>query len=347
VLHPLENESAKSFALNRVRSLSHWDRSSLAASKLLGIAEEISRAMPNEFWSTLDAIWEQKQAAGEPPPSVLIISEDPYVPWELAATTADYVRPERVDEESPPFLGAQVRVGRWIPPVSTPFGGEIPSLPPMASAVVDTMLVFAGDYAALVSGQRPLPQAIEEGERLVARYDAIQKDAILSDVTDLINNEVWDHGERVTVDAIHFACHGEVSTDPLRNGIVLSDGVLRLGADMIAGSAIGSTSEPFVFLNACQLGLETEGLDGNYGGLAGAFLDQGATGFVAPLWSVDDDVAQEVALDFYQRVYDEKVPVGEVMRQLRSRFDMDASRPHASYLAYVYYGHPDLVIDKV
>lgn len=347
VLHPLENESARSFALNRVRSLSHWDRSSLAASKLLGIAEEISRAMPNEFWSTLDAIWEQKQAAGEPPPSVLIVSEDPYVPWELAATTADYARQERVDEESPPFLGAQVRVGRWIPPVSTPFGGEIPSLPPTASTVVDTMLVFTGDYDALVSGQRPLPQAIEEGERLAARYDAIQKDAILSDVTDLMNDEVLHHGERVAVDAIHFACHGEVSTDPLRNGIVLSDRVLRLGADMIAGSAIGSTSDPFVFLNACQLGLETQGLDGNYGGLAGAFLDQGATGFVAPLWNIDDDVAQEMALDFYERVYDEKAPVGEVMRELRSRFDMDAPRPRASYLAYVYYGHPDLVIDKV
>jgi hypothetical protein len=346
VAKPLKNESARSFALNRVRNLSDWDKNSLSASNLVGIAEEISRAMPNEFWLTLDAIWEQKQAAGQSPPSVLIVSEDPYVPWELAATTPDYTRPERIDPAKPPFLGAQMRVGRWIPPVSTPFGGEIPSLPPQASAAVDDMVLFVGDYDALVSGQRPLPLAIEEGRRLATRYEAIQRHAVLNDVTDLVRDEIVEDGQPVRVDAIHFACHGEVSPNPQHNGIVLSDRVVRLGADMISGSAIGTTSDPFVFVNACQLGIETEGLDGNYGGLAGAFLDQGATGFVSPLWSVDDDIAQEVAVAFYERVYDDQIPVAEVMSELRSRFDMDSSSPRGSYLAYVYFGHPNLIITK-
>lgn len=35
------------------------------------------------------------------------------------------------------------------------------------------------------------------------------------------------------------------------------------------------------------------------------------------------------------------------MSELRSRSDMDSPRPRASYLAYVYYGHPDLIIDKL
>jgi hypothetical protein len=347
VPHQLENESAESFALKRVRNLSDWDRNPLSAAKLVGIAEEISRSMPNEFWVVLDAIWEQKQAVGESAPSLLIVSEDPYVPWELAATTEDYARPERIDTAKPPFLGAQLRVGRWIPPVSTPFGGDVPSLPPKARAVVEEMVVFAGDYDALVSGQRSLPQAIEEGRKLALRYDAIEREAVLHDVTALINDDILERGDRVKVDAIHFACHGEVSADPRHNGIVLSDRVVRLGADMISGSAIGATSDPFVFVNACQLGVETEGLDGNHGGLAGAFLDQGATGFVAPLWNIEDAVAQEVALEFYESVYDEKAPVAEALSELRSRFDVDSPRPRASYLAYVYYGHPDLIIDKL
>lgn len=347
VPHELKNESAESFALNRVRNLSDWDRNPLSAAKLVGIAEEISRSMPNEFWLVLDGIWEQKQAIGESPPSLLIVSEDPYVPWELAAMTEVYARPGRIDTAKPPFLGAQLRVGRWIPPVSTPFGGDVPSLPPKARAVVEELVVFAGDYDALVSGQRALPQAIEEGRKLALRYDAIEREAVLHDVTALINDDILEGGDRVKVDAIHFACHGEVSADPRHNGIVLSDRVVRLGADMISGSAIGTTSDPFVFVNACQLGIETEGLDGNYGGLAGAFLDQGATGFVAPLWNIEDAVAQEVALEFYKRVYDEKAPVAEAMSELRSRFDMNSPRPRASYLAYVYYGHPDLIIDKL
>jgi hypothetical protein len=63
------------------------------------------------------------------------------------------------------------------------------------------------------------------------------------------------------------------------------------------------------------------------------------------LWSVDDAVAQEVALDFYKQAFDTNKPVAvaDVLSELRSRF---ATSPQASYLAYVYYGHPDLMITK-
>lgn len=344
----LNNTSAKSFALDRVRSLADWDKSSLTASKLVGIGEEISKTMPNEFWLMVDAVWEKTKDASATAPSMLIVSEDPYVPWELAATTDRFARPERLDPTKPPFLGAQLRVGRWIPPVSTPFGGDVPALPPAISAQVGNMVVFAGDYAA-INGQRPLPLAMEEGDKLALRYQALKRNAVTEDVTALLNDAVTADDEKVQVDAIHFACHGEVSADPKHNGIVLSDGNVRLGADMISGSAIGKTSNPFVFLNACQLGLETEGLDGNYGGLAGAFLDQGAMGFLSPLWSVDDDVAQEFALDFYKSVFDTSAPVSvaAVLSDLRSRFDVTSDSPRASYLAYVYYGHPDLKITKL
>jgi hypothetical protein len=349
IAHTLKNDSAKSFALDLVRNLSEWDRNALAPAQLLGIGEQISGAMPNEFWLTLDKIWAKKQTNGGGAPSILMVSEDPYVPWELAATTQNYARPERLDNTKPPFLGAQLRVGRWIPPDPTPFGGDIPTLPPRTTAEIDKMVLFVGDYDALVSGQRPLPQAIEEGKKLALRYSAIQREAVLNDVTDLVRDEIVEGGAPVKVDAIHFACHGEVSRNPRHNGIVLSDRAVRLSADMIFGSEIGTRSDPFVFINACQLGIATEQLDGDYGGLAGAFLDKGATGFVSPLWSVDDDIAQEFALDFYKEVYDQDTPapVAEVMRELRSRFDMDSTSPSASYLAYVYYGHPDLIIDKL
>jgi CHAT domain-containing protein len=210
---------------------------------------------------------------------------------------------------------------------------------------VKDMVLFIGDYDA-AQGHRPLPMAEEEGKKLVMRYQGIRRTADMTDVTDLVKDEIQEDGQQVVVDAIHFACHGEVSTEPRYNGIVLNDSGVRLGADIISGSSIGLTSNPFVFLNACQLGTETVSLDGSYGGMAGAFLSQGATGFIAPLWSVDDDVAQDFAVQFYKGVYDDHRPVAEVMAELRSRFNAESSKPRSSYLAYVYYGHPELVINK-
>ena len=52
---------------------------------------------------------------------------------------------------------------------------------------------------------------------------------------------------------------------------------------------------PFVFLNACQVGSAGEML-GSYNGIAEAFLQAGATAVVAPLWNVDDTIAQKIAL---------------------------------------------------
>jgi hypothetical protein len=341
------NQTAKQFALDKVRRMAEWDKNPLTTAQLTGIGEEISATMPNEFWLVLDAVWAEKRRQNvDKPPSVLFVSKDPYVPWELAAVTSNYARADKIDAAKPPFLGAHVFIGKWIPPVSTPFGGDIPTLPPVPTTDVEAMVLFIGDYAA-AQGQRPLPLAIEEGQKLALRYAAIQRSADLNDVTDLVNDQIDEDGMAVRVDAIHFACHGEISADPRYNGIVLDDSGIRLGADMISGSSIGKSSNPFVFLNACQLGTETVGLDGNYGGMAGAFLSQGATGFISPLWSVDDDIAQEFAVEFYQRVFEEDRPVAEVMSELRSKFSKDSSKPALSYLAYVYYGHPGLVINKI
>jgi len=70
----------------------------------------------------------------------------------------------------------------------------------------------------------------------------------------------------------------------------------------------------------------------------------GCRAFLAPLWSVDDQTAHDVALQFYERVLDDGVPVSEALREIRARFDVRADAPPASWLAYAFYGHPDLVL---
>jgi CHAT domain-containing protein len=111
---------------------------------------------------------------------------------------------------------------------------------------------------------------------------------------------------------------------------------------------------PFVFLNACQVGTGSEVL-GDYSGIAAAFLNAGASGVIAPLWSVKDDIAKTVALEFYENTF-AGASVGESARAARAGFsspvsppgddnaaeDATADGPSATFMAYQYFGHPSL-----
>ena len=102
---------------------------------------------------------------------------------------------------------------------------------------------------------------------------------------------------------------------------------------------------PLIFLNACQLAQSTGDLLCDYGGLAGAFLIEGCRGFLAPLWSVDDTQAHDLAIEFYRLALTEGVEVGEVLRRLRLLFltsAKTAGHARTTPLAYVFYGHPEL-----
>jgi CHAT domain-containing protein len=97
-----------------------------------------------------------------------------------------------------------------------------------------------------------------------------------------------------------------------------------------------------VFLNACQVGSGAKVL-GNYAGIAGAPVREGSR-VVAPLWSVDDAVAREVAVRFYRRVVEEGQPPAEVFRQERARFTDDADGVSSTYLAYQFFGNPAMTM---
>lgn len=207
---------------------------------------------------------------------------------------------------------------------------------------VRKVALVIGDYLAL-NGVRPLPKALEEGNTLAGLYQAIQLTATLEDIDPLFDGTLQQDGKRVVPDLVHFACHGQVDQNPRFNGIVLNEGNVRLDALYVAGNRM---QRPFVFVNACQVGQATQLLD-DAGGLATSFLSTGASGFVAPLWNVDDQVAQDTALDFYKAALDNGMTVAEILRRRRAMFDPDAASPQPTHLAYVYYGHPNLVLTRV
>lgn len=134
---------------------------------------------------------------------------------------------------------------------------------------------------------------------------------------------------------LHFVCHG--GEQKLR-----LDGSATLSALQVSGmrhtlKSAWRDSAPIVFLNACKTGQAVPTLIGP-GGLSRSWTRVGAGAVIAPLWSVRDDVAHDVADYFYGRITKEPTtPYAEIVRDIRAKADTEQED---SFAAYCYFGSP-------
>jgi CHAT domain-containing protein len=194
------------------------------------------------------------------------------------------------------------------------------------------MAVIVGVYNR--PGWSRLIQAEDEAQRLSQSYGAIAVNAAATEVLDCLDG-------RPKVDLMHFAVHGKYDPNGTQDGVVLTDGHI-LDPFEVKGSTLAR--RPFVFLNACQVGVGNRVL-GDYAGLAAAFLEAGASGVIAPLWSVNDEVARDIALRFYQRIFS-GATIGSVLSEERSAFAESDEHLSATYLAYQFFGHPAMKVSR-
>ena len=284
---------------------------------LMGIGLTIADQLPDEFW---EVIREVAKTVPDGPPTILFLSAEPYVPWELA------VMDPPLDDAVPPFLAAQASVGRWV------LGQHRPKLPPPATLDVHKMAVVSGIYN--LPGWDRLLDAEKEADELAKLYDATRINASSQEVLQLVSGNP-------EAELLHFAVHGQYDPNGEIDGIVLVDG-LTLDPMQIKGSPL--RSRPFVFLNACQVG-SGEAVLGDYAGMAEAFLFAGASGVIAPLWSIDDVMARELALRFYEKALTGRTPA-DILREERAAFKNDPSTISSTYLAYQDSGHPHMTIAR-
>lgn len=332
----LGKDNARAFAHDEVLSLAATDPE-LVGMQLRGVAGQIGGRIPATAWQMLREVVPYAASAGRPP-ALLIVSEETYVPWELAAVPDDLV----IDQAAPHLLGAQVVVGRWMPPdAADGLDPDFPRLPPTATLEVESMVVVVhtegGDAAP------PLPYAREEATALASSYGAVTVPAATGPVAGLLELRYRVEGEVAAPAVLHLTCHGNVDPDkPSRSGIVLmsADGAwVPLTPAMLRGAHLLPASQPLVFINACATGTPQEALDG-FGGLVGAALKSGARGVVAPLWKVDDRPARDVALDLYEGSFSGRA-MGDALRGVRVA-STRTERVDRSFLAYVFFGHPML-----
>ncbi|MDX3673328.1 CHAT domain-containing protein [Streptomyces europaeiscabiei] len=278
---------------------------------LKGVGREASGAVPEEVWAALRAAGER---AG--PPSVLLATWDPYVPWELALLS------EPLDPAAPAHLGAQAVVGRWI------YGDRQRTPAPPAHLQPHTMSVVTGDYAVA-----ELKEAKAEAKHLIRHYRANPVDATTDQVLMALE------GERGP-DILHLAVHGKFSTEELEDGLQMVDGTY-LSRRSVSG--VEASGVRLVFLNACQVGQGRAEL-GAYAGMVPAFLGIGAQAAVAPLWNVDDKVAKNFAQDFYKAVLKGGTAPAEYLRRRRAGTLGAAGAELSTPLAYLFFGHPRLTV---
>jgi DNA-directed RNA polymerase subunit K/omega len=314
-VHKPVGDQTKEFAKGLVNQINSREGKAGLYEFIVGIGKQITGRMPPSLWAVLETV---ARAANSKTLSLLVISNEPYIPWELAAM------PTPLDAKLPPFLGVQTCMGRWI------IGDRLP--PPRA---------IAPQHAAVISGRYTKPgwpnleNALEEAEIIRAKYGA-------TDVEATTENILAVFGADPAPDLLHFSMHGQWADDGVQNGLITIEGG-AIAPQMVTGAiAIAARTEaPFVFLNACQVAGGTRIL-GDYGGLAAAFVNGGATAVIAPLWSINDRLAKEIAVEFYEATLGRGDLPAEVIRRAREAFTKSQS---GTYLAYVFFGHPSLRLD--
>lgn len=282
-----------------------------------GIGSTVADHVPTQFWSLLADVAREVENGV---PSVLILSAEPHVPWELA------LMEEPLQADVAPFLSAQARVGRWV------FGHRRPKMPPPMSASARSMAVVFGVYAK--PGWKRLKEAEAEAADLQSSYQALPVNADSDAVLKCITGDP-------PADVLHFSVHGQYDPSGIQDGLVLVDG-RTLDPMVVKGSRFESPR--FVFLNACQVGQGYEVL-GDYAGMAAAFLYAGAAGVVAPLWSIDDALARRLACDFYKAAFEGAAPA-DLLRTKRADFRVDLHPASSTYIAYQFFGHPDMLLER-
>ncbi|PTL82182.1 CHAT domain-containing protein [Vitiosangium sp. GDMCC 1.1324] len=272
----------------------------------LGLGQLLYQRTPAAFRETFRALRHQ-YGKGFP---IQFITDDPYIPWELMTPT---------DVQDAGLLCVQHPVARWFLDYQTSLTARLPQ---------GEILTIAPDYQ-YHPHLAPLPEAQEESRQLSSRFGAIRVPGSRKRVLSVLTE-----GHFNSVGLLHFAGHGKYSGDPVSpSHIYLEDGFLRTLDVRNPKVSLGRKFRPLVIFNACEVGAATDML-GSVGGWAEAFVSERFSGFIAPLWPVQDAHARHVVEHLVEGLRENGLTVGEALRLLRER----EAHKSPTYLSYVFVG---------
>jgi hypothetical protein len=257
--------------------------------------------------------------------TILITSDEPWVPWELIKPYDDSDPNAVIDDD---FLCMQFQVTRWLAGRS-------------GAAGMINVSRLACVQAGQVPGYKELPYAQSEYQYfsgLAAAFPNLENvspsPATGQAVEGLLNQggiSLW-----------HFAAHGNIDfSTPNESVLLLADGC-KFRSEDIHGQRQTHVAKdrPLVFLNACQVGQQGWSLT-RLGGWAAAWVDRCRCGaFIGPLWSVNDRLASEFARAFYDALCEGR-SIGQAAQAARQQTCHQTLRYNPTWLAYSVYAHPN------
>ena len=241
--------------------------------------------------------------------SLLVLSREPWIPWELLHLGND-------SDGRPLFLGEHFSITRWRSADGLECVTELPLQRIGVISPCDSALACAEAERTFLHSLADCGVAVED---IPARLGEIRRS---------MGDERFQ--------GWHFIGHGSAPTGRSTDWhFQLESGVDLVPADL---ADVTLPAHPLVFLNACAVGRAEFALT-RIDGLAEQFLAQGAGAVIAPLWAVHD----ECAFAFAKSVYHDLLAgstLGEAARN--ARIKVRARRPSdPSPLAYAVHGNPN------
>lgn len=284
-----------------------------------GIGEELYKLTPSCF---REVYWIMFDKYGSFP--IQILSDDPYMPWELMRPTRPGAEPQQPEAD---ILGQRHPVGRWFPDVEGLLFVKLKR---------GKVATIAPDYSKrFLKRLKPLLSAQTDSKAIL---NMLKTDAIPVTGRKLDVIELFEDAGKAEIALVHYAGHGMSKTKRAYLAELLLEDTDLLVPDIDRQETqLGKNRHPLVFFNACQVGRSGLNL-GVIGGFAEALAQKEFGGFIAPLWSVYDVDASTVTQQFLEEIL--PVPHGNqrtfaaAMQRVRS----ELGEQSPTFLSYVYYG---------
>lgn len=250
-----------------------------------------------------------------------IISDEPWIPWELIKPYDSIPGQPTVDDD---FLCLQYEFTRWFTPAEPPvqtfrissLACPAPTDSALPAALAEQMLVRALAVPHHWTDYTPISSTKAAVEQLLNADQPIQ---------------LW-----------HFACHGNFAReDPNHAPLLLQNNTALLPNDLVGPAQTRLQNDrPLVFLNACRVGSGGLSLTG-LGGWARVLIgDCGVGALLAPMWTVDDQLAQQFATVFYTTLLAPSKTFAQAVLAARQAI-RTAAPNNPLWLAYSVYAHPN------
>ncbi len=250
--------------------------------------------------------------------SLLITSNDPWIPWEIIKPYDDSDPQDVVDDE---FLCERFQLTRWLQEGERPGAAEI--------RVRKWVFVEASRAPSAAA----LPAIARERKALhgwLDRYPALENGSPSRATLPEVKQALGQGG----VGMVHVAAHGDGSK------ILLADGG-ALRAEDLEGrvKTLIKQDRPLVFLNTCRAASLHRSWTA-IGGWARRWVERcGCGAFIGPMWQVGDTLASEFARAFYHAL-EGGATFGDAAR--KARLEVRALAPgRPTWLAFCIYADPN------